>query len=219
MSGFRPRFCLFGSSLCPAVRSHKIIACKAGKSAFPVSIMRPKPRFVKSRLSISIHFGKEWIKMASSGITQQRAGAQVKVLQADLAEPLDFAEDASFDVVVCVLVLHYLRDWLPALKEFQRVLRPGGLLIFSTHHPFTDMELSPTGDYFSVDLIEDEWDVGKVQFYRRPLSKISRDLFHAGFVIEEISEPQPQKPPDEVTPAWYERTMKNPWRLLVRARR
>ena len=152
-------------------------------------------------------------------LTQQRAGAQVKVLQADLAEPLSFAEDASFDVVVCVLVLHYLQDWLPALKEFQRVLRPGGLLIFSTHHPFTDMELSPTGDYFSVDLIEDEWDVGKVQFYRRPLSKISRDLFHAGFVIEEISEPQPQKPPDEVPPAWYERTMKNPWRLLVRARR
>ena len=68
MSGFRPRFR-------SAVRSHKNIAYKAGKSAFPASIMSPKPSFVKSRLSISIHFGKEWIKMASSGITQQRAGA------------------------------------------------------------------------------------------------------------------------------------------------
>lgn len=68
MSGFRPRFR-------SAVHSHKNIAYKAGKSAFPASIMSPKPRFVKSRLSISIHFGKEWIKMAGSGITQQRAGA------------------------------------------------------------------------------------------------------------------------------------------------
>lgn len=151
-------------------------------------------------------------------LTQQRAGERVKVFQADLAEPLRFA-DGSFDLVVCVLVLHYLKDWLPALQEFQRVLRPNGLLIFSTHHPFSDMEMSPSGDYFATDLIEEEWDVGKVQFYRRALSKISRDLFAAGFVIEEICEPQPTKPPGDLLPEWYERAMKKPLRLLVRARR
>lgn len=151
--------------------------------------------------------------------TQERTGPQVKVFQADLAEPLSFAADGSFDLVICVLVLHYLKDWLPTLTEFHRVLRPGGLLIFSTHHPFSDMEMSPTGDYFSTDLIEDEWDIGKVQFYRRPLTKIFQDLFQAGFVTEEISEPQPIKPPDEVSPPWYERTMKTPMRLLVRARK
>lgn len=75
MLGFRPHFCRLGPGFRSAVRFHKNIAYKAGKSAFSASIMRPKPRFVKSRLSISIHFGKEWIKMANSGITQQRAGA------------------------------------------------------------------------------------------------------------------------------------------------
>ena len=151
--------------------------------------------------------------------TQQRTGPNVKALQADLAEPLSFAADASFDLVVCILVMHYLKDWRPTLAEFYRVLRPDGVLLFSTHHPFSDLELSPTGDYFSLDLIEDEWDIGKVQFYRRPLSQISRDLFQSGFVIEEISEPQPIRPPEDVVFSSYERAMKTPMRLLVRARK
>jgi ubiquinone/menaquinone biosynthesis C-methylase UbiE len=39
----------------------------------------------------------------------------------DLAEPLPF-EDGSFDVAVASLVMHYLRDWAPALRELRRVL-------------------------------------------------------------------------------------------------
>lgn len=151
--------------------------------------------------------------------TQQRTGPRVKVLQADLAEPMSFATDASYDLVLCALVMHYLRDWRPTLAEFHRVLRPGGQLIISTHHPFSDMEQSPTGDYFSCDLIEDEWDIGKVQFYRRPLSMISQDLFQSGFVIEEISEPRPLPPLGGVIFNWYERAMKIPMRLLIRARK
>lgn len=41
---------------------------------------------------------------------------------------LPFA-DAYFDVVVCVRVFHHFEDPLPALREFARVLRPGGTLV------------------------------------------------------------------------------------------
>jgi ubiquinone/menaquinone biosynthesis C-methylase UbiE len=72
---------------------------------------------------------------------------------ADLAEPLDFLEDASIDVVVASLVLHYLRDWIGPLRELRRVLRPGGALVMSTHHPASDVKLSVSGKYFETELL------------------------------------------------------------------
>jgi SAM-dependent methyltransferase len=44
---------------------------------------------------------------------------------ADLAKPLPF-EDASFDVIVASLVLHYVRDWAVPLRELRRVRRHDG---------------------------------------------------------------------------------------------
>jgi ubiquinone/menaquinone biosynthesis C-methylase UbiE len=46
-------------------------------------------------------------------------------------EALPFA-DASFDVVCSAGVIEYLQDCSTAVREFQRVLRPGGLLILPT---------------------------------------------------------------------------------------
>ena len=151
--------------------------------------------------------------------TKNRTENRAEVHQADLAEPLHFCSDSSVDLVISILVLHYLKDWRPALQEFYRTLRPGGQLIFSTHHPFTDLKMATSGDYFATELIEDEWDIGKVWYYRRPLSKITHDLFKSGFLIEEMAEPQPTKPPEEVEFSAYERAMKMPMRLLVRARK
>lgn len=153
------------------------------------------------------------------GRTRDRTAERVTVLRADLAEALGFADSGSFDLVICILVLHYLKDWEPPLRESHRVLRSDGRLVFSTHHPFSDLELSPSGDYFATDLVEDEWDIGKVQFYRRPLSAMASDLYRTGFVIEEISEPRPTKPPDGVPFESYERSLKTPMRLLLRARK
>ncbi len=151
--------------------------------------------------------------------TRLRTEDRAWVHQADLAEPLGFCSDASFDLVVAILVLHYLQDWRPTLREFRRVLKPGGRLVFSTHHPFTDLDLAASGDYFATELIEDEWDIGKVRFYRRPVSKMTQDLFATGFYIEEIAEPQPVRPPEGVEFRSYERAMKMPMRLLIRARK
>ncbi len=49
-------------------------------------------------------------------------------------EHLDFSTE-EFDFVYSSLVMHYLKDWSPALKNIHRVLRPGGTFLFSTHHP------------------------------------------------------------------------------------
>lgn len=150
--------------------------------------------------------------------TRVRLGDRARVLQADLGQPLDFA-DATFDLVLCPLVLHYLEHWEPVCAEFHRVLKDGGVLLFSTHHPCMDFQLFKTESYFTTELLEDEWSTGKVRFYRRPLTAMVDALAQTGFVVERLLEPQPTDDFRRVDPEGYERLSRNPWFLVIRARR
>ena len=151
-------------------------------------------------------------------LTQQRVGGMARVLQADLSQPLTFADDASFDWVVAPLVLHYLKDWEPSLKELSRVLKPNGSLVFSTHYPFVTPQLFELENYFEPILITDEWEtVGQVQFYHCSLTQISRALFNSGFCIEQILEPQPTPEFEQVNSEKYHKLMTQPWFLLIKA--
>lgn len=151
-------------------------------------------------------------------LTQARVGSRATILQANLAEPLTFAGDATFDLVIASLVMHYLKDWQPTLSEFHRLLKPGGRLVFSTHHPFMDWKYFEREDYFGLELLEDEWaGIGKVQFYRRPLTLISQDLQTAGFVIERLLEPQPTEEHWRADPDQAALFNIHPWFLVIRA--
>lgn len=52
-------------------------------------------------------------------------GSRADLRAADLAEPLPLPDD-TFDAVLGSLVMHYIEDWVPTLREFHRVLVPGG---------------------------------------------------------------------------------------------
>ena len=70
-----------------------------------------------------------------------------------------------------------------------------------------------------MDLLEDEWDIGRVSFYRRPLTAMSHDLESTGFVIERILEPQPTEDFKRVDQNGYEWHMKRPLFLVIRTRK
>jgi len=63
----------------------------------------------------------------------RRQGVAVDFRQEDVARLS--ATDASFDLVVCSLVLEHVQDLGPPCGEFARVLRPGGHLVISSVHP------------------------------------------------------------------------------------
>jgi SAM-dependent methyltransferase len=54
---------------------------------------------------------------------------------ADLVGPIEAipAEDASFDVAICIQVLEHVDDPARAVHELGRVTRPGGRVLLSTH--------------------------------------------------------------------------------------
>jgi len=153
-------------------------------------------------------------------MTRARAGPGARVVQADLARPLDFAESAAFDLVLCTLALHYLRDWVPTLREFNRVLGPHGKLVFSTHHSFADWQAFSIPDYFGTQVIEDHFEgIGPVRYFRRPLTAIFDALGEAGFLVERLLEPRPTEGFRDADPENYEKLRTSPVFIMIRARK
>ncbi|HMD33614.1 MAG TPA: methyltransferase domain-containing protein [Vicinamibacterales bacterium] len=158
------------------------------------------------------------IRHARKRIAAVPPAQPVEFRVADLAQPLSFAADSGFDGIVASLVVHYVRNWGPMLTEFRRVLGPGRWLLFSTHHPATEAIRLDTQKYLEIEAVEDSWKwVGTVRYYRRPLSAIVAALTTAGFGIEQLVEPIPTDAFKMIKPAAYERLLKHPEFLIVRA--
>ncbi len=67
----------------------------------------------------------------------KKAQARTKTIHyyATPADKLNFATDAAFDAVTCVLALQNMESLEPVFKEVARVLTPGGRFIFVLNHP------------------------------------------------------------------------------------
>jgi SAM-dependent methyltransferase len=146
-------------------------------------------------------------------IARQRLGPDVPLHEADLAEALRFPA-GCFDVILASLVLHYLEDWRPTLREFHRVLRPGGRLVVSTHHPFMDHPNPGHADYFATYHIDEEWakdgQTALMRFWHRPLHAMTDAFGTCGFALDLISEPQPEPAAAEKLPEAYLDLCRNP---------
>jgi SAM-dependent methyltransferase len=143
-------------------------------------------------------------------------------LQADLSQPLTFATSAAFDLVFSALTLHYIEDWRLLFREFFRILRANGMVVFSVNHPIYDSETRQTSVYYDTELCEMVWKnfgepYPKITIYRRPFSAIINPILEAGFRLDMVSEPQPLPEYQTNSPAEYERWMRNPSLLLARA--
>ncbi|WP_354701179.1 tRNA methyltransferase [Paraconexibacter sp. AEG42_29] len=155
-------------------------------------------------------------------LAAERLGPGVPLHHVDLQDELPFAAGA-FDLVLSALVLHYLEDWAPTLRELRRVLRPGGRLVASVHHPFMDHALSGAPDYFATYAIEEQWEVGgrrvPMRFWHRPLTAITAALTDAGFALESLEEPQPEPVVRELDPVAWAKLTTAPRFLFLAARR
>jgi len=132
----------------------------------------------------------------------------------DLSYGLPRENDHSFDLIISPLMIHYLEDLSILFADISRVLKPSGLFVFSTHHPYVDFSGSPSGNYFSCEKISEPWNtLGRpieVSFYRRPMSEIFNALSTAGLCVLNLSEGQPSEALKSKSPKHYAKLSTQP---------
>jgi SAM-dependent methyltransferase len=148
---------------------------------------------------------------AMAEATTLRTGGKANVLVGDLREGLPLPS-GGLDLIVASLVLHYLEDWSSLLADCRRALRRSGRMIISVGHPMADFEISPSGDYFRVERIEERWGTFGVDMpgYRRSLSAMIEAFEGAGFRLDESREPRPLPEMAVTKPKTYEKLLKRP---------
>lgn len=147
--------------------------------------------------------------------------------------------DEVFDVAYSSLTLHYLPDWLAALREARRVLRGRGLFVFSVNHPLetalvkTDDQDGRTarigrtivngseerivyGDYLAAEsgglrkIIGTVADKHHVQYYHRTFARMIADINASGFTIRKLVEPVPLAQMKNDNPEYYKQVLAQP---------
>jgi ubiquinone/menaquinone biosynthesis C-methylase UbiE len=145
---------------------------------------------------------------------------KLSLYRADVSLPMPFLKSDSFDCVICSLMLHYIKEWEAPLGELYRVLKKGGRLVISTHHPFSIYIYIKSKSYFDFKLVEDTWGSKgphpfKVHYYYRPLKDILRPIINSKFRIVSIDEPLPDDRCRELAPEIYSQLNERPGFLFI----
>lgn len=166
---------------------------------------------------IAFDYSKELIKIAKTRLKTSN------IFVANLEEKLDFIQTNSVDILVSSLVLHYLNNWGPIFKEFNRILKKDGIVIFSVHHPHQDWHWLNLKSYFEKKFCEDEWDLDgiefRIQYYHRTLMEIFDVINEANFYVEKFLEPLPVAEGQTIDPKFFEILQTRPSFLFFRLKK
>ncbi len=161
-------------------------------------------------------------------VARQKTSAPNVEYRCCAIEDVDFA-DGSFDIVLSSLALHYVEDYVGVVQNVHRMLRPGGVFLFSCEHPvFTaegsqDWTYNPDGSiaHFPVDNYYYEGRrtarfLGEeVTKYHRTLTTYLMSLLQNGFAITAVAEPMPPREMWDIPGMKDE--MRRPMMLIIRA--
>ena len=114
----------FLEQLLGEVRGFEVLDLGCGTGRHAIAMARRGARVT------AVDFSDRMLERAK----QKRGDANITFQVCDLAGPLPFAA-ATFDLVLCALVLDHIADLESLFREMRRVCRSSGFVVISTVHP------------------------------------------------------------------------------------
>lgn len=183
------------------VSGQRILELGCGGGQCSIAFARAGARVVGLDLSDDQIAYAEALAVRLAADEHPALGERVHFQQGDAADLSPF-EDASFDIVFSAYALHYVAAIDRCLAGVNRVLVPGGRLVFSLDHPFRDVfwdqeegeeSLVPARSYWTRG--PNEWQFSETGQWMRSYQRTVGDwvdLLHgAGLRVERIVEPEP----------------------------
>ena len=177
---------------------------------------------------VGIDISEKMLQIAQT----QNANDAIRYIKMSMTDIAELQE--TFDLIYSNMAFHYIEDFTAFAKTLFDVLNPSGFLLFAQEHPVITATIDGKGHFnkslsgkklsyvFSDYGIPGErvtrWFVDGVVKYHRRISDIINAMTSAGFVIERVEEPLPDKWVIEKYPAYADELIK-PTFLIVKARK
>ncbi len=204
-------------SLLPDIRGQKVLDAGCGPGAYAEQLV------ARGATVVACDISPRMLELAHERLKGAVDLGAVDLQQVDLTLPLSMFHAQEFDLVIAPLCLDYIKDWGALFVEFSRILKIGGLLVFSCGHPAFDAEYFETENYFCVEAVECTWTgFGKrvrMPSYRRSLEEVMMPVANSGLVLEKVHEPRPTAEFKSADPVNYRRLMHRPGFICVVARK
>jgi SAM-dependent methyltransferase len=158
------------------------LGCGGGQSAVAFAL--------KGAQVTAIDIAEGQLAFARNLAVQHRA--QVDFIRCGFDDLAPIASDSQ-DIVFSAFALMYAEDRLAVFREAHRVLKPGGIFVFSVDHPFfrkADVETLTLVESYNETgpAIDDLGELGTTTMYRYRLSDLHNTLVEAQFVVQRIIE-------------------------------
>ena len=146
---------------------------------------------LKGATVTGIDFSSEQLKFAENLASEHNVTVTFYELDVRKLEPI---ADESQDIVFSAFLLLYVEDRKAVFEEAMRVLRPGGLFVFSLDHPMyrkVDPEtLTMVESYHEEGELIDDWgEFGKTSYFAFTTADLVNQLIDTGFRLERLVEP------------------------------
>lgn len=133
-------------------------------------------------------------------------------------------KNGEFDIVVSSLVLGHIKDWKKTLSEVRRVLKRGGIFVFSSYNPVTEKfvkrnwffrKYRELKGYFEEGEKKTQWlrdntIAANASHYHKTYSTIVKLLVNNGFEIVDYEDCIPMKSAKKDYPRQYEKCVDSP---------